>query len=90
MSAKQVKVACLGVLSTVFNGNSSQIHVSWTIFLPVLNQSIIWHWGASRSAIPIILSVKKKTTATSFIDFGLLQMGIEPMTSCSQGRHSNP
>ena len=40
----------------LFNGDSSQIHVSWTIFDQYLISPIFWHWRASRSAIPIILS----------------------------------
>ena len=45
-SLKGVYVDLFGVIRringiSVINGDSSQIHVSWTIFLPVLNQSII-------------------------------------------------
>ena len=54
---------CLGVyaVSTVFkllNSDSSQIHVSWIIFNQYINSLLSWHWRASRSAIPIILSAK--------------------------------
>ena len=40
----------------LFNGDSSQIYVSWTIFNQYLTSSLFWHWQAS--AIPIILSAK--------------------------------
>ena len=42
---------------------------SWTFFFffqPVLNQSIILHWQASRSAIPIILSAKGESRYFQF------------------------
>ena len=46
---------------TVFqllNGYSSQIRVSWTTFNQYLTSPLSWHWQASCSAIPIILSAK--------------------------------
>ena len=54
---------CLGfcAVSTVFqlfNGNSSQSHVSLTIFNQYLTSPLFWHWQASRSAVPIILGAK--------------------------------
>ena len=42
----------------LFNGDSSQIHVSWTIFNQYLTSPLSWHWRASRSIIPLILSAK--------------------------------
>ena len=54
----------LYAVSTVFqlfNGDNSQIHVSWTFFFffnQYLTSSLSWHWLASRSAIPMILSAK--------------------------------
>ena len=57
-------MVCLGFYAVwtvfqLFNGFSSQIHVSWTIFLnQYLTSPLSWHWRASRSAIPITLSVK--------------------------------
>ena len=42
----------------LFNGNSSQIHVSWTTSKHNLTSPLSWHWKASGSAIPIILSAK--------------------------------
>ena len=52
-----VSLVCLWfyAVSTVFqlfNGDSSQIHVSWTIS----NQYLTRHWRASHGAIAIILS----------------------------------
>ena len=54
---------CLGFydVSTVFqffNDHSSQIHVSWTIFIEYLTSPLSWNRRVSRSAIPIILSAK--------------------------------
>ena len=54
---------CLGfyAVSTLFkffNSDSSQIHVSWTIFNQYLTSPLSWHWRASCSVIPIILSAK--------------------------------
>ena len=54
---------CLGfyVVSTVFqlfNSDSSQTHVSWTIFNQYFTSPLSWHWRASCSAIPIILNAK--------------------------------
>ena len=57
-------IGCLGfyAISTVFqlcNRDSSQIHVSWTIFNQYLTSpQLSWHCWASRSAIPIILTAK--------------------------------
>ena len=79
-------------ISTViqlFNGDGSQIHVSWTIFNQYLTSPLSRHWRASSSAIPIILSAKGKATTTSFNNFGLSRPGIEPMTSLSRGGHTN-
>ena len=48
-------------MSTVFqllNCNCSQIHVSRTIFNQYLTCPLSWHWQASCSTIPIILSAK--------------------------------
>ena len=42
----------------LFNGGSSQIHVSWTIFYQYLTNLLSWHWRASHIAIPIILRAK--------------------------------
>ena len=42
----------------LFNSDSSQIHVSWTIFNQYLTSWLSWYCLASRSAIPIILSTK--------------------------------
>ena len=42
----------------LFNGYSSQMHVSWTIFHKFLTGPFFWHRWLSRSAIPIILSAK--------------------------------
>ena len=42
----------------LFNGHSSQIHVSWNIFNQYLTSPLSWHGRDSRSAIPIILSAK--------------------------------
>ena len=56
-------------VSTAFqllNGNSLQIHVSWTIFNQYLTSPLSRHWRASRSHFPIILSAKGKATFTSF------------------------
>ena len=41
-----------------FNGDSSQIHGSWTIFNQYLTSPLPWLWQASGSAILIILSAK--------------------------------
>ena len=66
---------CLGfyAISTVFqlfNGDSSQIHVSWTnIFNQCLTSQLSWQWQVSRSAIPLILSAKGKATITRFKDW---------------------
>ena len=88
---------CLGfyAVSTVFqlfNGDSSQIHVSWTFFL---NQRLTspwsWHWLASRSVIPIIQRAKGggESITTGFKDIDLSQPWIEPMTSRSRGGRSD-
>ena len=45
----------------LFNGDSSQIYVSWTIFNQYLTIPLPWHWRASRSAIPIVLSAKRES-----------------------------
>ena len=42
----------------LFNSDSSQIHVSWTIFNQYLTSLLSWHWRACRRAIPIILGAK--------------------------------
>ena len=65
------KNACLGfyVVSTVFNlsnGDSSQIHVSWTIFNQYLTSPLSWHWRASGSTIPIILSTNGESHSYQF------------------------
>ena len=52
------KVYAVSTVFQLFNGESSQIHVSWTIFHQYLTSPLSWHWQASRSAFPIILSVK--------------------------------
>ena len=62
---------CLGfyAVSTViqlFNGDSSQIHVSWTIFNQYLTSPLSWHWQANRSAIPIILNAKGESHYDQF------------------------
>ena len=63
---------CLGfyAVSTVFqlfNSDSSQIHVSWTIFNQYLTSPLSWHWWASCCAIPIILSVKGESYHYQFL-----------------------
>ena len=57
---------CLGfyAVSTVihlFNGNSSQTPVSWTISTQYLTSPLSWLWQASRSTIPIILRAKRES-----------------------------
>ena len=47
---------CLGFYTVLtvfhlFNSDSSQIHVSWTIFNQYLTSPSFWHWQASCSAI---------------------------------------
>ena len=74
---------CLGfyAVSTVFqlfNGKSSQIHVSWTIFNQYLTSPLSRHWRASCIAIPIILSARGK----------LLLSVLKTLVCC--GRGSNP
>ena len=58
-----VKFICLGfyvVLAVfqLFNGDSSQTHVSGTIFYQYFTSPLSGHWRVSRNAIPIILSAK--------------------------------
>ena len=55
----------------LFNGYSSQIHVPWTIFNQYLTSPLSWHWQASHSTNPIILSAKGEATTTSFFCFFL-------------------
>ena len=45
----------------LFNSDSSQIHVSWTIFNQYLTSPLSWHWQASRSATSMILSTKRES-----------------------------
>ena len=61
------------------NSDSSQVHVSWTFFKPVLYQSIVLTLAASRSAIPIILSSKWESHYYQFLKILV-----------SRGRGSNP
>ena len=61
-----VLFVCLGfhVISTVFqlfNSDSSQIHVSWTIFNQYLTSPLSLHWWTSCSANPIIQSAKEES-----------------------------
>ena len=53
----------------LFNGNSSQTHVSWTIFNQYLTNPLSRHYRTSRSAIPIILSAKGKSHYYQFQPF---------------------
>ena len=60
---------CLGfyAVSTVFqlfNGNISQIQVSWTSFNQNLTSPLSWHWQVS--AIPIILKAKGESQYYQF------------------------
>ena len=48
----------INIFFQLFNGDSSQIHNSWTIFNEYLTILLPWHLRVSRSAIPIILSAK--------------------------------
>ena len=77
---------CLGfyAVSTLFqllNSDSSQIQVSWTIFLPsfCLTSPLSRHWRASHSVSPIILSAKGKSHYYQFLK-----------TLVCRGRGSNP
>ena len=42
----------------LFNSESSQIHISWTISNKYLTSPLSWHSWASRSSILIFLSAK--------------------------------
>ena len=64
-------IVCLGfyAVSTIFqlfNGDSLQIHVSWTISDQYLTSPLSLHLQTSRSAIPIILSEKVKSHYNQF------------------------
>ena len=55
---------CLGFYTVsavcqLFNGDSSQIHLSWSIFNQCLTNPLSWHSRASCSAVPTILSAFK-------------------------------
>ena len=58
MQQEGLEFYAVSTVFQLFNGDSSQIHVSWTIFNQYLTSPLSWHWQASHSAIPIILSAK--------------------------------
>ena len=72
----------------LFNGNSLQIHVSWTIFNQYLTSPLSRHWQASRSHFPIILSAKGESHFYQFLKNLLSRPGIKPTTSRSRDRRS--
>ena len=83
---------CVGAIKTVFhlfNGDSSQIRVSWTICNQYLNSPLSWHRRASRSAIPMSLSVKTDSHYYQLSRLLSVAARIEPTTPCSRGGRSN-
>ena len=73
----------------LFNGDSSQNHVSWTTFNKYFTSSLSRHWWVSHSDIPIILSTKGESHYYHFKEFGLSRQRIKPTTSHSRGGRSN-
>ena len=87
--------ACLGFYAVLtvfqlFKGDSSHIHVSWTIFVtsnwPVYYSDI---GGPVVVLFPYFWTPRGKASTTSFKDFGLSRPDIEPTTSRSRGGRSN-
>ena len=75
-----------------FSYSTSTVHKSMfpgLIFNQYSTSPLSWNWKGSRNAFPIILSTKGEASTTSFKDYGLLQPGIEPTTSRSQGGRFN-
>ena len=56
-----LKFYAISTVFQLFNSDSSQIHVSWTIFNQYLTSPLSWHWWASHSAVIIILSAKEES-----------------------------
>ena len=79
------RVCAVSTVFQLFSGDSSQIHISWTILYQYLTSPLSCRWRASL----IILTAKGKVTTTNFKDSGLSRPGIEPTTSRLRGGRSN-
>ena len=79
----------IGISVTLFNGDSSQILVSWTIFNQYLISPSSWQWWACCSANLIVLSDEEKSYYFQLYWLWSVSTGIKPKTSRSRTEGSN-